>query len=332
MSRKNSMKETYRIGLVGVGQLGSRYLQGLAKTSLEIEIEVVEPQASAKKTAQERFEQIETGKSKKLTFLDSIDGLSEQLDIVIISTNSDVRASIVRELLQKKTVGALVLEKVLFQKIRDYQEIEDLLVRKNVKAWVNHASRASPFYMQLKKLLKGSEHIDLNVMGGGWGMACNSLHFIDTFSFLTDNKDLSLSIVNLSPRILDAKRAGFKEVTGLLCGRLGENNFSIHCLESISPLSITICSENVAVRVDEGNGVYEIAEKAKGWDWQRHQEKIVYFQSETTNLLVEDILLNDKCDLPTYRDAKDLHVPFVTALLEHMNKYSSVKFESCPIT
>lgn len=322
----------FTVGIIGAGQLGSRYLQGLAKTSLEIEIEVVEPQAVARKTAQERFEQIQVEHPKKLTILDSIDGLSRQLDVVIISTNSDVRASIIKELLEKKTVGALVLEKVLFQKINDYQEIEDLLARKNIKAWVNHASRASPFYMQLKKMFSGSAHIDLNVIGGGWGMACNSLHFIDTFAFLTDNKELFLSTEHLSPQILDAKRAGFKEVTGLLAGRLGRNHFSIHCIESPSPLSITICSENVAVRVDEGNGVYEIAEKAKDWVWQCHQEKIVYFQSETTNLLVEDILLNGKCDLPTYSDAKDLHVPFITALLEHINKYSSAKFESCPIT
>ncbi len=326
------MEKIYKIGLIGAGQLGSRYLQGLAKTSLEIDIEVVEPQATARKTARERFEQIQVEKPKKLTMLNSIDGLSEQLDIVIISTNSDVRATIIREILEKKAVGTLVLEKVLFQKIGDYQEIEDLLAQKNIKAWVNHASRASPFYMQLKEMFRGSAHIDLNVVGGGWGMACNSLHFIDTFAFLTDNKDVFLSTENLSPQILDAKRAGFKEVTGLLAGRLGRNNFSIHCLESASPLSITICSENVAVRVDESNGVYEIAEKSKDWVWQRHQEKIVYFQSETTSLLVEDILLNGKCDLPTYRDAKALHVPFITALLEHMNKYSAVKFESCPIT
>lgn len=326
------MSNKYKIGLIGVGQLGSRYLQGLTKVAVEISIEAVEPQASARKIAQDRFDEIEGSKSKELVFLNSVDELSDDFDLVIISTNSDVRASIIRRLLGTKKVGALVLEKVLFQEINDYQEIENLLIQKNVKAWVNHASRASPFYKQVKQLLNDSQHIDINVMGGGWGMACNSLHFIDTFAFLTGNKELSLSTVNLSPRIYDAKRAGFKEVTGLLCGQLGGNNFSIHCLENYSPLSITISSENISLRIDEGNGVYEISEKVKGWVWERHQEKIVYFQSETTNSLVEDILLNGKCDLPTYADAKALHVPFITALLEHMNKYSSVKFESCPVT
>jgi hypothetical protein len=327
-----NMNQIFTIGIIGVGQLGSRYLQGLAKTFLNIEIEVVEPQAAARKTAQERFEQIQVANPKKLTVLDSIDALSKKLDIVIVSTNSDVRASVIKELLGKKTVGALVLEKVLFQKIHDYQEIEGLLVKKNIRTWVNHPSRASQFYMQLKKIFRGSAHIDLNVIGGGWGMACNSLHFIDTFSFLTDNKELIISTENLSPQLIDAKRTGFKEVVGLLAGRLGENHFSIHCLESSSPLSIILCSENVAVRIDESNAVYEIAEKSKDWVWQRHQEKIVHFQSETTNLLIEDILLNGKCNLPTYRDAMDLHVPFITALLGHMNRYSSVRFESCPIT
>ncbi len=326
------MKRAYKIALIGVGQLGSRYLQGLAKASIELNIEAVEPQLTAQNIARGRFDEIEGSKSKALVFLDSIDSLSDNLDLVIISTNSDVRASIIRHLLSTRKVGALVLEKVLFQKISDYQEIEDLLIEKNVKAWVNHASRASPFYKKAKHLLKDSEQIEINVIGGGWGMACNSLHFIDTFSFLTGNNELFISTENLSPKIFDAKRAGFKEVTGLLSGHLGPNNFSIHCMESSSPISITISSDTIALRIDESNGVYEISEKATGWSWSRNQERIVYFQSETTSLLVEDILLNGKCDLPSYLEAKDMHVPFITALLKHMNKYSSVKFESCPIT
>lgn len=326
------MSKTYKIGLIGVGQLGSRYLQGLAKASIELNIEAVEPQVTAQNLARGRFDEVEGSKSKGLLFLDSIDALSGDLDLVIISTNSDVRASIIRHLLSTRNVGAFILEKVLFQKIDDYHEIESLLTQNNVKAWVNHPSRASAFYKKAKCIFEGSEQIDINVMGGGWGMACNSLHFLDTFSFLTGNNDIFISTVNLSPKIVDAKRTGFKEVTGLLSGHLGPNKFSIHCMESSSPLLITISSEKVALRIDEGNGVYEIAEKATGWNWSLNHEKIVYLQSETTHLLAENILLNGTCDLPSYREAKNLHVSFITALLEHMNKDSVVKLESCPIT
>ena len=163
-------------------------------------------------------------------------------------------------------------------------------------------------------------------------MACNSLHFIDVLSFLTDNSELSLSTVNLSRQIHDAKRPGFKEVTGLLSGKLGESHFSIHCLKDLSPISITICSDSISLRIDESNGNYEIAEKSSEWKWKSHQERIVYFQSETTNLMVEDILLNGRCALPTYADAMTLHLPFIDAILKHLNESGAYQFRACPIT
>lgn len=326
------MKKTYKVAIIGVGQLGSRYLQGLANTSLELSIEAVEPQAVAQSMARERFDEINCGKSKALSFHDSVDDLSSNLDLVIISTNSDVRASIIRQLIASKKVTALVLEKILFQKISDYHDIESLLLEKNIKVWVNHSRRLSPFYKMAKKMLYGSDQINFNVIGGGWGMACNSLHFLDIFSYLTSVNEINISTDNLSPEIVDAKRSGFKEVNGLLSGQLGPHNFSIQCMERSSPLSITICSDNVSFRIDESNGIYEIALKDTGWSWSRNKEKIVYLQSETTKYLVEDILLHGNCNLPTYLEAREIHIPFMAALLEHMNKSSSVKYDFCPIT
>ena len=49
-----------KIALIGAGQLGSRHLQGLAKSDLEISIEVVEPFEVSRNTAKQRFEEIPT--------------------------------------------------------------------------------------------------------------------------------------------------------------------------------------------------------------------------------------------------------------------------------
>lgn len=326
------MKNACKIGLIGAGQLGSRYLQGLARSSLDLEIEAVEPQASSRQLAKERFEQIEGHYSKKLSFTDKIDNLSEYLDIVIVCTNSDVRSLVVKELLSKKKIGAMVLEKVLFQRVDDYHEIAKLLGDIDIGVWVNHSSRASPFYKRLKPLFEGNENVAMTVTGGAWGMACNSLHFIDTFSFLTGQKDLSISTEHLSQKIYEAKRPGFKEVTGLLSGKLGNQCFSIHCLDSFSPLSITLASEHVSARIDEGNGRFELSKVEDDWQWNRTEEKIVYFQSEITAPLIEEIVLTGSCGLPTYEDALRLHVPFIKALQAHINRFGDEKFDLCPIT
>lgn len=320
------------IALIGAGQLGSRYLQGLAKVGLDANIEVVEPVEAARKTAIGRFNEIPQNGEKKISFHDGIDGLPDQLDLAIVATNSDARADIVRKLLGRKKVGYLVLEKVVFQKAGDFDEIGKLLTQTKIPTWVNHARRCYPFYKKTKELLKNAGPLDLNVMGGGWAMACNGLHLIDIFSYLTGSDDLSLSSKDLAPKILDAKRAGFKEVTGLLCGRLGGNRFSIHCQEKLIPLTITIASGDVMLRIDEANGAYEVATKENNWVWEKHKDKIVYMQTEIAQMIVEDILLEGKCDLPNYEEAKTLHLPFIAAVLEHINRNSAVKYEACPIT
>ena len=82
------MKKT---ALIGAGQLGSRHLQGLAKSDLEISIEVLEPFEDSRNTAKQRFEEIPTNKNiKSIDFHENISLLSDELDLVIVATNADV--------------------------------------------------------------------------------------------------------------------------------------------------------------------------------------------------------------------------------------------------
>ena len=117
-----------KVALIGAGQLGSRHLQGLAKSSIEFSIEVVEPFQKSREVAKQRYEEIETNpKVKSIDFFESIDQLSSKIEIVIIATNADVRSKIVKELLLKKSVKNLILEKVLFQTVEEYHDVEKLL-------------------------------------------------------------------------------------------------------------------------------------------------------------------------------------------------------------
>ena len=45
---------TKKITLIGCGNVGSRHLQALAKTSFELEVNVVEPDENAKEIAENR--------------------------------------------------------------------------------------------------------------------------------------------------------------------------------------------------------------------------------------------------------------------------------------
>lgn len=322
-----------KVALIGAGQLGSRHLQGLAKSELDILIEVVEPFEESRNTAKQRFEEIPSNDNiKKINFYESINELSNELDLVIVATNSDVRFEVVKELLNTKKVKNLVLEKVLFQKIDEYTETNDLLNKSNTKCWVNHPRRMFDFYKNLKQLLKNTKQINFSVSGGSWGLGCNGLHFLDCFSYLSDSEVEYLDSTFLDRKIYETKRKGFSEINGMLSGKIGESTFIINSFNNdVSPLQFNITSSDLNILIDESNGWYRISEKSKEWSHEIKEEKIVYFQSELTNILLNDIFSN-KCCLPKYDEAMKLHINYLTLIINHLNSFSENKFDYCPIT
>lgn len=321
------------VAIIGAGQLGSRHLQGLAKSSFDIIIEVVEPFKNSRDIAKQRFEEIPLNKNiKKINFYDNISELSELLNIVIIATNSDVRFNVVKELLENKKVEKLVLEKVLFQRIEDYIKVEELLKNTDTQCWVNHPRRMFPFYNSLKEQLSNIKNIHFNISGGAWGLGCNGLHFLDTMQYLTNSEDIVIDSRYLDKKLYDTKRVGFNEINGLLIGKIANSHYSINCFgNEFSPVQFNITSNEVNILIDEVNGWYRISKKINNWKSEEIDEKIVYFQSELTNILIEDIL-DDRCSLPTYKEAMNLHIKYLTIIINHINSFSTIKYDFCPIT
>ncbi|MFA6013574.1 MAG: Gfo/Idh/MocA family oxidoreductase [Gallionellaceae bacterium] len=322
-----------KIVIIGAGQLGSRHLQALSKIRFPVQIEVVDTIPASLETAKIRFEEMPNNLNvRAVKYLTSIQQLSKNIDFAIIATNADVRADVVRALLRLCDVQNILLEKVLFQKPDDYLQIYELLQEKNVKAWVNHPRRQFPFYKQLKNQLAGSKQISYQLQGGGWGLACNGLHMIDHLAFLSGESTLEISGAGLNPSIIQSKRKGFVEFSGALHGQVGHHPFSLYCHQELSPETITICSDNLNVIVDEANGWIRFASKENGWKWEEKKERIISYQSELTNLVAEDVLNSGKCDLPTYDEAVKLHLPFIRCLMRHIEQVENNKHDLCPIT
>lgn len=322
-----------KIALIGAGQLGSRHLQGLAKSGIAISIEVVEPFEGSRNTAKQRFEEMPANQNViQIVFLETISQLSSHLDLVIVATNSDVRYNVVEELLRTKSVSHLILEKVLFQTISEYALVKELLIASNTKCWVNHPRRMFPFYQELKTILLDADAMHFSISGGNWGMGCNGLHFLDCMEYLTGKKVTHIHTQLLDAQLYETKRSGFKEFNGLISGKIGNHTFSMSSLpEHITPLQFSITSNVASIVMDEVNGWMRILKKDTQWTVETMSKKIVYFQSEMTNRVLEDIF-TAQCLLPTYEEAMSLHVKFLTALMNHINSFSKEHYDFCPIT
>lgn len=320
----------YNIAIIGVGQLGSRHLQGLAKSSKQFQISVVDPNKKSLIVAKQRFNEVSRFGNGNVSYHQNISDLPAEIDLVIIATTANVRREVVEKLLEQCHLKYLILEKVVFQKSEDFNSIQKLLLDNGIKSWINCARRTFPFYKKLKKKILG-EKIIIKVEGNNWGLACNGIHMIDLLVFLTEKTDIKINTNELENIIVDSKRNAFKELKGRLKiytsrGDTLELNDKDKYDEN---LKISISNSSIKFNIFEGDGLV-IRDKSNN---KTHEEKIsIPFQSELTCSIVDQILDSGESDLTPYEECMQYHVPMLDAFNEHFSLVTGKDVEICPIT
>lgn len=325
---------SYNIALIGAGQLGSRHLQGLKTIQLVCKIAVVDPNFDSLRIAKERFEQLSDNNNIiEIKYLSTIDDIENIIDLCIISTNSSVRSQITEEIIKKKKVKSILFEKILFQKIEDYTKITDIINKHEIKAWVNCPRRLYYEYISLKKILNDNSKLTFLLSGGEWGLACNSIHFIDLLAYFTNNIEFQFTTESLDKKIHKSKRDGYIELTGTLVGEMSNGSKIIlnSVANSNSPHIITINGDKIICIIDETNGEIRISSQESEWKWEIRKIDILY-QSQLTGKIAEDIILTNKCGLTSFADSVKLHIPFISSILEFYNKVEDENSDICPIT
>lgn len=324
-----------KIAVIGAGQLGSRHLQALAKLDIESKIFVVDPSDESLFIAKSRFDEIGSANKHlfQLCFLNDISKLDQELDIVVIATNSDVRLRALESIMANRKVSYLILEKVLFQKLSDYETASELLESNGTKAWVNCSRRMWGFYERLHESLKNERVLSFNVYGIDWGLASNAIHMIDLFSYLSGLEDYSIDKVQIQADLFESKRKGFIEFNGNISGNFGKNlPFSISSLgEGKLPLTVEIITENGKHVVSEGLQKYLYSSFENKWEIIEFDFAIPY-QSQLTNIAVKNIIETSESKLPSFELSMKLHLPFIKSLLKSMSEKEKKEFIECPIT
>ncbi|MDH5645508.1 MAG: dehydrogenase, partial [Candidatus Heimdallarchaeota archaeon] len=82
------------IAIIGVGQIGSRHLQGLTHLSIPSKIFLVDPIEASLDVAIKRYNEIEKNNIHELIKYYEISELPKILDLAIIATSSDIRADV----------------------------------------------------------------------------------------------------------------------------------------------------------------------------------------------------------------------------------------------
>ena len=321
----------FKIVLIGGGQLGSRYLQGIIASKLNLEIFVVDPLQASHDICIERIKEVNKNFDfNKYHSMFSIENLPKKIDLVIISTQADIRFQILKNLLDlEHEIEFMILEKILFQNIDDYDPSLELIKKNNIKCWVNCSRRTLPIYEKIK-----SEHInhlvcDVELTGGEWGFISNSIHFLDIISFFTENNKIAISLLDklVKPSDSISKRKGIYESSGELQGSCGNINFKF--------ISEKGSSENHILKIKTDMSCIEIDEVNKRVTYTknniRHEENFTFPNlSEMAGHFIESILLEGVCALTDIETSIILHKPFILEI----NSYFKNNFDLdiCPLT
>jgi len=98
-----------KVVIIGAGELGSRHLQAIAQSSIKIDVEVVEPFKSSRKVSEDRYYEIERNQNvNSIQFFDSIDKLSNELDLVIVATGAMLCSKVFGYEMSKNGYGVIL--------------------------------------------------------------------------------------------------------------------------------------------------------------------------------------------------------------------------------
>ena len=323
----------HSIALIGAGQLGSRHLQGLARLDSPCRVTVVDPAEASLAVAKARFDEMPPNPAiGDIRFVRSLDSVPAALDYAVIATAADVRLDVLRALLQRSEVRFLLLEKVLFQRLGDYAAAAALLEAHRAQAWVNCARRVFPIYARVRAFFANDPLKRFQVLGGGWGLGCNAIHFLDLLAMLTSAAPGAISRQRLDPSLVASKRANFREFTGSLDGNFGDTAFELTSLAGSSArVLVTLRSESRSCLLDETGGQAFFHDGATGADWFQERFRVPLI-SEVGTSIASRILNEGTSELPTFEESCAVHLPLIATLAAHAASVEGTAADFCPVT
>jgi predicted dehydrogenase len=305
--------------LVGAGNIGRRHLQGLLLSDMPLQIYVVDPFEQSLEAAKNVVNEAGDVILHQVSFHSNLNELPKQVDVAIIATAADIRLSVMQTLIAAIKMRFLILEKVLFQKESDYSVAKELVENNSITAFVNCPRRYFPHYQTLHTSAFSKEW-KMSVKGSNWGLACNAVHFIDLYNYLTSEVPVSYSSSNLDQEIVASKRAGFIEVNGLLESE--DHRLTIEC--SITPgtlIEVVLERENERIIVKEGEASIE------GYSVSYHALAL----SAMAHMPVMELLSKGDCQLTPFNISAAIHLPFIACLTKFAEDKMDVS-NGLPIT
>lgn len=309
--------------LVGCGNIGFRHLQALCASAVPAAVLVVEPNVDAHARIRDQFAAAASS-PHEFSLSTTLPETPREFDLAVVATTAAQRRDAVTALLSRHRVSAMILEKVLFQRVADLVEVGQLLEDAGVAAFVNCGRRTFPGYAALREETVKASDLRISVHGNRFGLASNAVHFLDLAEHLSGSEIVAVSAAGLAPGHVASKRSGTVEVFGTLTAELADGSaLTVECRDT-DPVAIEVdvTTDGGTTTVDELARTVTDAEGTRPFRSQN--------VSETTGIY-EDALRTGVCDLTPYADSVRQHRQYLQVLRDHLG-LSNAADDPCPIS
>lgn len=291
----------YNILLVGSGGIGSRHLQGLFFQRKPIfKVDVIEPRIEA---YEHGVSMLDRSFHSNVRRIEALEFGHDEYDATIIASSAQNRSILLKDIVSKISCQRYLIEKVLAQSVPELRAVRRTM--QDRYAWINSPRREAKLYTLLRSLCK-QEKITLEVRWPNFGLACNSIHFIDLVGWLSENKILKINI-ECDEGWYDSKREGYQDFSGELFARYSNGSTLKIISDKNYDKVIKLTTNNNTFIIDEATGFIDK-------NGQRTEAKLKN-QSEISGSIVEKMITSpDEMQLPDIEESIDNHMAFFDAM------------------
>ena len=313
--------------IIGAGSIGRFHLLSILKSKKFYDVTLLDKSLLALQESKQIYKK--NPNNVNLKVVQNIKLIDRKYNIAILAVPADIRLNIFKKLVNVTKIKYYIFEKFLFQKSLEYHVAKKIIKDNRLNVWVNCWRRTFYLYKKIKDDLKKNEKIDITLSGNEWGLACNSIHFIDLFCWMNNYRSIVLNTKNIKDEIVESKRKGFIEFYGTLIGSQNKNYISMSCEKSNKKkLDIILKTTNKKIVINEIDGTINIEEFNK--------KKLVKFSSpKVSNItfpIVDEILNSKKCLLPTYNESAKFHLIMLNSMIDKVQIIKNTKISRLKIT
>ena len=256
-------------------------------------------------------------------------------DLCIMATQAVGRSRLVREVADRVSYRAFLLEKIVAQSTAEYEGLLRLAAQERLAIWVNCKTRAHPSHRRVKASLEAHEPIILSVVAGNQGLANNGIHMADLFAFYDGAPRIDPAGSQIDPILHPSKRGReLFDLSGTLLGLSPKGSrlslsFSAH---HDSPMCVTVASPRYRAVIDDMVKWFYESTADTGWAWKPVPFDANLMVSTMTRLFASQILAFGRCELPTLEECYPAHRFILEELRPHFTQLLGQPMEHCPVT